>query len=70
MCIVASKLGDNSIGSNNNPTDSVPIFNCTSGSLNPITWGDIKDKMIEGVKRYPYEQMLWFPSITYQTNPW
>jgi hypothetical protein len=74
MCVVASRLGCNA---NNNETSSgeevkkiIPIYNCTSGGINPITWDEIKDKMIEGIKKYPFERMLWFPSLIYQTNAW
>jgi fatty acyl-CoA reductase len=65
MCVVASK-----VGSSNASSDNIAIYNCTSGTANPITWQGIKEKMIEGLKKYPFEKMLWFPSITYQTNPW
>jgi len=65
MCVVAAKLGNKTIGK-----DSIPIYNCTSGALNPVTWNDIKDMLIEGIKKYPLEKMLWFPGLTYQTNAW
>ena len=66
MCVVARDLGDNWSG----PTETVPIYNCTSGELNPITWGEIKTLICQGLQKYPLEKMLWFPNLMYQTNPW
>jgi hypothetical protein len=75
MCVVASRLGSKSINNNNSiegdsDKNGIPIYNCTSGSTNPITWKGIMDKIIPGITKYPLEQMAWFPTLKYQTNPW
>lgn len=66
MCVVAAKLGSKSI----ELKDSIPIYNCTSGALNPVTWLEIKDKLVDGIRLYPLEMMLWYPGLTFHTNEW
>ena len=56
MVVLATKLG----GDNNNDEEAtqtkkaIPIYNCTSGSINPITWKEIMDKIIPGVAKVTY----------------
>jgi len=71
MCVVASMLGSkNEFNSSEEVKKIIPIYNCTSGGINPITWNEVKYKIIEGFKKYPFERMIWFPSVIYQTNAW
>lgn len=72
MCVMATKLGsdNNNVEGATQIKKSIPIYNCTSGLINPITWKEIMDKIIPGIAKYPLEKMVWFPNLMYQTNPW
>ena len=37
----------------------VPIYNCTSGATNPITWGQILDKGLIAARKNPVETIFW-----------
>ncbi|XP_022824220.1 putative fatty acyl-CoA reductase CG5065 [Spodoptera litura] len=43
------------------PTDDVPIYNCCSGKLNPITMGDMINKAKLISWSYPLNDILWAP---------
>lgn len=38
---------------------TTPIYNCTSGSMNPITWGDVETISLEHILNYPMNKMFW-----------
>lgn len=56
MCAVANKHSTRGIEQLN-----IPVYNCTSGSLNPITWADIETWGLNYLRVFPYENMLWYP---------
>ena len=66
MCVVAAKLGNNSI----ERKGSIPVYNCTSGALNPVTWAEFKEKIFDGFASYPMKVMLWYPGLTFHTIQW
>ena len=37
----------------------IPIYNCTSGATNPITWGEILDKGLISARKNPVETIFW-----------
>lgn len=39
------------------------VFNCTSGSINPITWGTANEQVIKYVRKCPSKYQLMYPSI-------
>lgn len=47
-----------------------PIFHCTSGDLNPFTWGDMERIVFPHVAKYPSEQVLRHPGGTFKDNPY
>jgi hypothetical protein len=56
MVVLATKLGSSDNNNDEGATQTkkeIPIYNCTSGLINPITWREIMDKMIPGVAKVP-----------------
>lgn len=37
------------------------VYNCCSYD-NPTTWGVFKRRMLQGVRKYPYDMPFWYPS--------
>lgn len=54
MCCVAWRTATS-------PSSSVKVYNCTSGALNPLRWGEFEAWGYEAVIKYPTEQLFWFP---------
>jgi len=51
------------------PSKIVPsIYNVTSGSVNPITWGQIEEYSLESIYKYPMSTMLWYPGGSFKHN--
>ena len=44
------------------------IYNVTSGSINPITWGQIEDWSLVSIKKFPMSTMLWYPGGSFKKN--
>ena len=44
----------------------VPIYNVTSGSQNPITWGNIEEWGMESILKYPMDTVLWYPGGSFK----
>jgi len=52
------------------PSKILPsIYNVTSGSINPITWGQIEDWTLDSIYKYPMSTMLWYPGGSFKKNP-
>jgi len=43
------------------PSNAIPVYNCTSGTKNPIKWGQLWTIGMEAMIKYPMESMLWYP---------
>ena len=46
------------------------VYNCTSGSLNPITWGQVEELVPSSIKKAAFEGALWAPKISAKENPY
>jgi fatty acyl-CoA reductase len=46
----------------------VPVYTCTTGHRNPLTWGMIKHWTLESWLKFPTKDMLWYPSAHHTTN--
>ena len=55
MCAVAWRLANFPL------TSSIPVYNCTSGSLNPMKWGEMEAWGFDSLVRYPLDNALWYP---------
>jgi len=47
---------------------AVQVYNCSSGSLNPLTWNQFKEYGIPAAEKYPTIEMMWYPSVTFCQN--
>lgn len=46
----------------------VPVYNCTTGHLNPLTWGLLKHWTVKSWLKFPAKDMMWYPGVRYTTN--
>jgi len=51
------------------PGESIKVYNCTSGGLNTITWGEIEVWAVESVRKAAFEGALWYPRMTFRESP-
>merc|ERR1711862_407434 len=45
-----------------------PVYNVTSGSINPINWGQIEDWGLLSIYKYPSSTMLWYPGGSFKRH--
>lgn len=50
-------------------SNHIMVYNCSSGTVNPITWGELKQYAMQAWMKYPTEGMMWYPSASYDLNP-
>ena len=50
------------------PQNAIPVYNCTSGATNPITWGQLETLGLDAIRKYPMENMLWYPGGSYKES--
>lgn len=50
-------------------SNTVPVYNCTSGQLNPINWTDLGDKIIKYSRKNPTKYVMLYPGYSYIINP-
>jgi fatty acyl-CoA reductase len=62
MCVAAWKLG-----TGKKIPKAIPIYNCTSGSVNPITWGQIEEWALNSIRKYPVDTAMWYPGGSFKT---
>ncbi|CAH1163117.1 unnamed protein product [Phaedon cochleariae] len=49
-------------------SNTMRVYNCTSGNTNPITWKEFRLLTEKYSKEYPSKYVTWYPGITYRTN--
>ena len=42
-----------------NLNGQIPVYNCTSGAFNSITWGGLLEMGIPGAEKNPIETIFW-----------
>ena len=47
---------------------SLPVYNCTSGGVNPVTWGFFETTGMKITRKFPMENILWYPGGSYKEN--
>jgi len=50
------------------PTTTPVVYNCTSGAINPITWGQVEVWGLTILVNNPYQDVLWYPGGSYKEN--
>ena len=51
-----------------NAKKEIPVFNCTSGEVNKLTWGFVEKEGLGILLRNPYEGVFWYPGGSYKEN--
>lgn len=49
-------------------TSSIRVYNCSSGSLNPIRWCEWKRLAIRAADKFPCEEIVRCPSVVLRAN--
>lgn len=49
---------------------SIPIYNCTSGLQNPITWEQIENWTLGYIRKHPMQDMFWYPGGSFKNWHW
>ena len=62
MCVLAWKA------TFSQASQSIPIYHCTSGSLNTLTWGSLEKIGLPILRNNPYEGVMWYPGGSYKEN--
>jgi len=61
MCVLGWKAASQ-------PASSPPVYNCTSGATNPITWGQVEIWGLDILINNPYQDVFWYPGGSYKEN--
>lgn len=64
MCVLAWKAATSPASDAAEP----PVYNCTSGGVNPLTWGRVETEGLPILIRNPYEGVFWYPGGSYKEN--
>ncbi|XP_057692440.1 fatty acyl-CoA reductase 1 isoform X1 [Corythoichthys intestinalis] len=51
-----------------NRPKSIPVYNCTTGGINPFRWGEVEYHVISTFKRNPLEQAFRRPNVNLTSN--
>lgn len=43
------------------PSNPIPVYHCTSGGTNPITWGQMQPLGLASCRRFPFEGVFRYP---------
>ncbi|KAI9556293.1 hypothetical protein GHT06_018867 [Daphnia sinensis] len=55
-------------GTSDKSREKIEVYNCSSGSLNPITWGEFKRLAMRGIAKFPFKEMVRCPSAQLHAN--
>jgi len=72
-CMIVAAWKRGKAESNNNFTsEPIPIYQSTSGNLNPITWGQIEEWALLSIRKFPLDSntMVWYPGGSFKTSAW
>ena len=62
-CMIVAAWKRGKAESNNNfASEPIPIYQSTSGNLNPITWGQIEEWALLSIRKFPLDSntMVWY----------
>ena len=46
------------------PDHPIKVYNCTSGGVNPVTWGEVDAIVHSSIRKTPYSRSVWYPGRT------
>lgn len=47
---------------------SLPVYNCTSGQINPLIWQELRDKVLKFARMFPTKYVVMYPQVRYTTS--
>lgn len=47
---------------------SLPVYNCTSGQFKPLSWQELKEKILKFARMFPTKYIVMYPQIRYTTS--
>ena len=50
------------------PNKSITVYNSTSGSINPLRWGQLETLGMAAVRKYPMENVVRYPGGSYKES--
>lgn len=61
---------DKNFSSSNEPSrsNSIRVYNCTSGELNPVIWQDYGQATLKYSRKNPTKYVMLYPNFSYRTN--
>lgn len=48
--------------------NEIPIYNCTTGTINPMTWGKVEELTIRNIIEYPSAQLFRYPNGSFKDS--
>jgi hypothetical protein len=52
------------------PSNAIPVYNATSSTVNPISWGQVQAKIEASILKFPMENALWYPGLSLKEYKW
>lgn len=49
-------------------TNTIPVYNCTSGQINPVTWQHYGELTVKYARQNPSKYVMLYPKFSYRTN--
>ncbi|CAO1390836.1 unnamed protein product [Diamesa tonsa] len=49
-------------------TNTIPVYNCTSGQINPVTWQHYGELTVKYARKNPSKYVMLYPKFSYRTN--
>ncbi len=60
-CLIAASW---SVGTKQFESQNVIVYNCTSGQINKVKWGTLKNYCLSSINIYPFENIFLTPGFT------
>ncbi|XP_078578216.1 fatty acyl-CoA reductase 1-like [Branchiostoma floridae x Branchiostoma japonicum] len=48
--------------------ENIPVYNSTSGGVNPLRWGEFSEGILENMKKYPLDKRFRTPNFAFVSN--
>ncbi|CAH1259082.1 FAR1 [Branchiostoma lanceolatum] len=48
--------------------ENIPVYNSTSGGVNPLRWGEMSASVVKFARKYPFDEIFRLPNFTFASN--
>ncbi|KZS20143.1 Fatty acyl-CoA reductase 1 [Daphnia magna] len=55
-------------GTSDKPSEPIEVYNCSSGSLNPITWGEFRRLGLQVLSKFPFKEIMRCPGVELRSS--